>query len=194
LSLFKRSSCALPALALVFATTAACGSGSPTASVTVTAIGEGRTVTATATATAVTRIVTKSVTTTAARPTGAAEPPRGSMDVEFAGADFGQSGSHAQCSDWLLRFRNNSNTEIVKITITAASASYEDINRHTTIRATPEPTVLKVSIPAYRYQDLNFQTCTSTPLPVGSGYEYDESRPFQAAYSWTTGQVATVSF
>jgi hypothetical protein len=184
----------LLALALVFATTAACSSGSPAASVTVTAIGKARMVTSTEEAPTVTRTVTKTVTTTTAPPTTKAERPRGSMGVEFAGADFGQSGSHAQCSDWLLRSRNNSNTEIVKITITAASASYEDINRNTTMRARPEPAVLKVSIPAYHYQDLNFQTCTSTPLPTGSGYEYDESRPFQATYSWATGQVAAVSF
>lgn len=131
-------------------------------------------------------------------PTPAA--PRGSLAVVQAGSSYGQGSASGQCANWLLRFQNNSNTEIVQITFAPPSGEYTDFrgwngSSFPTVPAVaPTAAVLNVSIPAYGYQDLRFQTCTSTPAPSDPNYEFGVTKPTSVGFTWVTGQTGTTTW
>lgn len=140
-------------------------------------------------------------TAVSARPLTSAsfsEAPRGSLAVVRAGDSYGQGSPSGPCANWLLRFQNNSNTEIVQIVLAPSSGVYTNFHGWngtafpTVPAAVPRPAVLNVSIPPYGYQDLRFQNCTSTPPPTDPNYQFDVSSP-QATFTWVTGQTGTVS-
>jgi hypothetical protein len=132
-------------------------------------------------------------------------PPRGSLQVigASAGGGYGQTPAHSSCSNWRLRFTNNSNTEIVRITFAPPAGDYSnfwEFNSQTQryppdIRAErPAPTVLSVSLPPYADQSLRFQTCTVTLPPENTNYEYSVTAPDTVDFTWVTGHSATAPF
>lgn len=132
-------------------------------------------------------------------------PPRGSLQVLGAsvGGGFGQSPAHNSCSNWQLRFINNSNTEIVRITFAPPAgdfSNFREFDRQTQryppdIPAEkPTPTVINVSLPPYGDQALRFQTCTVTPPPENTNYEYSVTPPDDVNFTWVTGHSATAPF
>jgi hypothetical protein len=154
--------------------------------------------TSTSTVTSTTRPAAQASSTT--RP-----PPRGSLQVlgASAGGGFGQSPAHSSCSNWQLRFINNSNTEIVRITFAPPAgdfSNFREFNRQTQQHAPdipaekPVPTVISVSLPPYGGQSLRFQTCTVTPPPENTNYEYSVTAPDTVDFTWVTGHSATAPF
>ena len=132
-------------------------------------------------------------------------PPRGSLQVigASAGGGFGQSPAHSRCSDWQLSFINNSNTEIVRITFTPPAGDFSNFREfdRQTQRYPPDipaekpiPAVVIVSLPAYGGQSLRFQTCTVTPPPENTNYEYSVTAPDEVNFTWVTGHSATAPF
>jgi len=77
----------------------------------------------------------------------------------FRGVDggFGQSPAHSSCSNWQLRFINNSNTEIVRITFAppAGTSAFprgqppDPVTRPKHPAEKPVPIVISVSLPPY---------------------------------------------
>lgn len=136
-------------------------------------------------------------------PTTSAPPPapRGFLGFSMVGGRYGQSSAHSQCSNWTLRFINNSNTEITRITWPVGPGNYVDTGRYnsktnsfpTVEAAQAPPAILTVSIAPYQQQDLSFRTCTSTPLPARQGFEFSASKPSSYGWQWVTGDTGSAN-
>lgn len=136
------------------------------------------------------------------RRTGSAVEPRGSLQV-IGAPPYGQSLATGPCANWRLKFVNNSNTEVVEILFDPPSGRYtnfKEFDSTTQQHASPIPAekpakaTLDVSLPPYGEQILAFQTCTSTPPPANSNYEFGATKPDSVSFMWVTGHTGVTPF
>lgn len=146
--------------------------------------------------------------TTTTRPTPASsstpvQAPRGSIQVFGSSAGLGQGFPSGPCASWRLKLVNISNTEIVRVVFAPPSGHYTNFREfnHQTQQHAPElaaarpaPAVLNVSLPPYGEQILSFQTCTTTPPPANSNYEFGAIAPDTVTFTWATGHSGSAPF
>lgn len=134
-------------------------------------------------------------TTAAPATTTTAAAPRGSLRT-LGSPTYGQGYPTGACANWRLKFVNNSSAEIVEITFAPPSAQYSnfrEFNTETQQHAPaipaekPAPTKLNVSIPPGGEQVLAFQSCTRTPPPENTNYEFGTTKPDSFPFKWVTG-------
>lgn len=128
--------------------------------------------------------------------------PRGTLAIVGppAGPEFGQGIANGSCATWELLFENNSNTEIVQVVYAPASGGYSnfaEFDPETQQHAPdipaepPAPAVLDVSIPPYGQQIMNLETCTTTPPPANTNYQYSATVPEDVTFTWVSGHEGT---
>ncbi len=125
------------------------------------------------------------------------------MQVFGSSVRLGQGFASGPCANWRRKFVNISNTEIVRVVFAPPSGHYtnfREFNQQTqqhapTIPAEkPGAAVLSVSLPPYGEQILAFQTCTTTPPPANTNYEFGAVAPDTVGFTWVTGQSGTAPF
>jgi hypothetical protein len=144
-------------------------------------------------------------TTTATATTTTLPTPRGTLTIvgASAGDGFGQGFPNGPCATWQLLFENNSNTEIVQVVYAPGSGQYSnfaEFNPETQHHAPdipaepPAPAVLDLSLPPYGQQILNFETCTTTPEPANTNYEFSAAVPERVTFTWVSGHEGVAEF
>ena len=148
------------------------------------------------TTTSTTRLTPASSSTTV-------QAPRGSIQVFGSSAGLGQGFPSGPCGNWRLKLVNISNTEIVRVVFAPPLGHYtnfREFNQQTQqhapeiAAAKPAPAVLNISLPPYGEQILSFQTCTTTPPPANTNYEFGAAAPDTVTFTWATGQSGSAPF
>lgn len=148
---------------------------------------------------------TAEATTTAPSATRTLPEPRGTLTIvgASAGYSFGQGFPNGPCATWQLLFENNSNTEIVQVVYAPGSGQYSnfaEFNAETQQHAPdipaepPAPAVLDLSLPSYSQQVVNFETCTTTPEPANTNYDFSAAVPERVPFTWVTGHEGIAEF
>lgn len=160
-------------------------------------------VSVTSTSTSLASTTTSTTRLTSASSSTTVQALRGSIQVFGSSAGLGQGFPSGPCGNWRLKLINISNTEIVQIVFAPPSGHYtnfREFNQQTQqhapeiAAAKPAPAVLNVTLPPYGEQILSFQTCTTTPPPANTNYEFGAIAPDTVNFTWATGQSGTAPF
>lgn len=127
----------------------------------------------------------------------AARAPIGGLRVLGPGDgwDYGQGFASGNCANWKIGLVNQSDTPVTRITFAPPGGSYTkwgDIFDEIPA-TTPSPAVVEIYLAPGTTQDVEFQTCTSTPVP-SEDYEFGAVAPDSVRFTWSTGQEGTASF
>jgi hypothetical protein len=113
--------------------------------------------------------------------------------------NYGQGFASGRCANWKLRFVNDSDTTISKVLFAPPRGSYTgpwnpDTQTNSEVPAAPpEAEVIFVSLAPGEGRDIAFQTCTSTPPPADSNYQFGVWTPLTIPFTWVTGATGTTS-
>ncbi len=99
---------------------------------------------------------------------------------------LGQSFTVGNCSDWLLRVRNDSNILIESMYFNPVKGHYwfyPSAARMPDVQTDAIPQRIFLDLAPYVEKEIKFQTCTTRQNPV-QGYEYYADEPSHISWNW----------
>lgn len=143
---------------------------------------------------AATDAVSESVAPGSPSPVATAKP-RGALSIlggpqaKPGGSFYGRQSSTGRCSTYRIALQNNSNTEVVSVTLRAQTSYYFDTEQDAKVR----PVSLGVSLPAHTRQDALYTMCATVPSRTKDDFIFAILGPTQS-FEWVTGDEGTAQY